>query len=345
MGGWLAVRVKSIALQDTVMETVSLGRTGTTVSTLSFGTWRFGRETDAGTVEVDRERAHALLDLYADHGGNFIDTADMYGDGKSEQWIGEWLEDRDRERFVIASKVYWPTRENDPNGHGLGRKHLRRQIDRILDRLGTDYLDLLYTHRFDEQTPPAKFMRTLNGFVREGTVNYLGTSTFEPQAWRVVQANEIADKRGYEPFTIAQPRYNLVDREIEPSYLEMCERYDIGCCPWSPLAGGFLTGKYRHGDRVPERTRGAQSDQFADRYLTDENFEALDVVSEVTDELDATPAQVSLAWLLEHPRVSAPIVGARTTDQLTENLAAAELSLSQDQFDRLADAKESPSLV
>lgn len=327
------------------METVSLGRTGTAVSAIAFGTWRFGRETDAGTVETDRKRAHELLDAYADRGGNFIDTADMYGGGKSEQWIGEWLAERDREDFVIASKVYWSTRKNDPNGRGIGRKHLRRQIDRILDRLDTEYLDLLYTHRFDEQTPPEEFMHTLDGFVRDGTVQYLGTSTFEPRAWEVARANEVAEKRNYEPFTIAQPRYNLVDREIETEYLDMCEAYDIGCCPWSPLAGGFLTGKYRREERIPKGTRGSVSNQFTDRYFTSKNFDALSVVCDIAAETDATPAQVSLAWLIAHPRITAPIIGARTTEQLTENLAATELSLSQEQFDRLSEAKATPSLV
>ncbi|MFC7156681.1 aldo/keto reductase [Halomarina halobia] len=322
------------------LSTVPLGRTGTTVSSIVFGTWRFGRETDAGEVEVDRDRAHELLDAYAAAGGNFVDTADMYGDGLSEEWIGDWLADRDREDFVVASKVYWPTRENDPNGRGIGRKHLRRQIDRILDRLGTDYLDLLYCHRFDDQTPPEEFMRTLDGFVDDGRVNYLGASTFEPNAWEVARANEIADRRNYEPFTIAQPRYNLVNREVEGNYADMCEAYGMGICPWSPLAGGFLTGKYERDRDMPEGTRGAENDRFADRYLTGANFDALDEVRAVAEEVGASPAQVSIAWLAHHPRVTAPIVGARTVEQLEENLAADEVSLSDEQFRRLAEAKE-----
>lgn len=195
------------------LEMVPLGRTGTKVSEIAFGTWRFGRQNDAGVVEVGGDRAHELLDAYAASGGNFIDTADMYGDGASETFIGDWLSDRDREDFVIASKIFWPTRE-DANGCGLNRKHLRRQIDLILDRLGTDYVDLLYIHRWDDETPVEEFMRTLDGFVRDGKVNYLGTSTLEPNAWKVVKANELADKRGYEPFRLAQPRYNAVNRGI-----------------------------------------------------------------------------------------------------------------------------------
>jgi aryl-alcohol dehydrogenase-like predicted oxidoreductase len=320
------------------LDTVSLGRTGTKVTEVAFGTWRFGRENDDGEVEIGRDRAHDLLDAYAEHGGRFIDTADMYGDGRSEEYIGDWLATRDREDYVIASKVYWPTRD-DPNGSGLSRKHLRRQIDLILERLGTDYVDLLYIHRWDDDTPAAEFMRTLDGFVRDGKVNYLGTSTFEPNAWKVVKANELADRRGYEPFSLAQPRYNAVNREIEGNYLDMCADYDIGVVPWSPLAGGFLTGKYSRNEEPPAGSRAATDQQFVDSYLTPENFDALEVVEAVAEEVEASPGQVALAWLLHHEQVTAPIVGARTVEQLEENLAAADVSLTDDQFERIAEAK------
>ncbi|MFC5366074.1 aldo/keto reductase [Salinirubrum litoreum] len=320
------------------LDTVSLGRTGTKVSEIAFGTWRFGRENDEGDIEVGRDRAHDLLDAYADHGGRFIDTADMYGDGRSEEYIGDWLATRDREDYVVASKIYWPTRD-DPNGSGLSRKHLRRQIDLILERLGTDYVDLLYIHRWDDDTPVEEFMRTLDEFVRAGKVNYLGTSTFEPNAWKVVKANELADRRGYEPFSIAQPRYNAVNREIEGNYLDMCADYDIGVVPWSPLAGGFLTGKYSRNEEPPADSRAATDQQFVDSYLTPENFDALEVVEAVADEVDASPGQVSLAWLLHHEQVTAPIIGARTVEQLEENISAAEVSLTAEQFERISDAK------
>ncbi|WP_049969794.1 aldo/keto reductase [Haladaptatus cibarius] len=317
------------------LETVSLGSTGTKVSQIAFGTWRFGRENDEGNVEIGEKRAHELLSAYADAGGNFIDTADMYGDGESERYIGNWLADRDREDFVIASKIYWPTRKDDPNGRGLSRKHLRRQMNLILDRLGTDYLDLLYIHRWDDETPAEEFMRTLDGFVRDGKVNYIGTSTLDPNAWKVVKANEME----YEPFRLAQPRYNLVNREIESNYLPMCEEYDIGLIPWSPLAGGFLTGKYSRDEKPPKGTRGANDQQFRDSYLTEENFDVLEEVEAVAEEVGTTPAKVSLAWLLKHDAVTAPIVGARTVEQLEENLAATAVSLTNEQFERLADAK------
>lgn len=320
------------------LDVVPLGRTGLQVSELAFGTWRFGRENDRGEIEVGEDRAHELLDTYAEHGGRFIDTADIYGDGRAEEYIGDWLADYDREEFTIASKLYWPTR-SDPNGRGLNRKHIRKEIDRILERLGTSFVDVLYIHRWDDDTPPEQFMRTLNGLVEDGRVNHLGTSTFEPNGWKVTLANEIADRRGYEPFTVAQPRYNLVNREIEGNYLEMADHYGLGVVPWSPLAGGFLTGKYKRTEEPPEGTRGATDAQFADTYLTSANFDVMEEVEEISREVGASPAAVSLSWLLHHDSVTAPIVGARTVEQLEENLAATDISLSREQFERLASAK------
>ena len=324
------------------LDTVSLGRTGLQVSELSFGTWRFGRETPKGNLEIDEATAHDLLDTYADHGGRFIDTADVYGGGTSEDWIGDWLADRDREDFVVASKIYWPTREDDPNGRGLSRKHLRRQIDSMLDRLGTDYLDLLYIHRWDDATPARELMRTLDGFVQDGRVNYLGASTLAPNAWKLARANDIADRYGWEPFTVTQPRYNLVNREIEGEYLDFCRENDVGVVPWSPLAQGFLTGKYERDADLPEDATASDSDGWEDRYLTAENFDALDVVETVAGEVDASPAQVALAYQLHHPDITAPILGARTVDQLEENLGAATVELTDDQFERLEASKAGP---
>ena len=328
------------------LETVPLGRTGIEVSELSFGTWRFGRRLvdgeerydDEGLTEIDEERAYGLLDAYADAGGNFIDTADKYGDGRAEDWIGNWLSDRDREDFVIATKICRPRRGDDPNGQGLNRKHVRDQIDISLDRLGTDYVDLLYCHRWDDRTPTREVMRTLDGLVDAGKVNYLGVSSGKPDAWKIARANEVARREGYEPFTVTQPRYNLADREIEPNYLPMCREYDLGVVPWSPLAWGFLTGKYDR-DSAADDSTASVDERFEENYLTEENFEALDVLLAVADEVDATPAQVALAWQLHHEDVTAPIIGARTVEQLEENLGASDVSLSDDQVERLTESK------
>jgi aryl-alcohol dehydrogenase-like predicted oxidoreductase len=327
---------------DTDLGHVRLGETGLSVSEIAFGTWRFGRETADGRVEIGESRAHDLLDAYAERGGRFVDTADVYGGGDSETWIGDWLATRDREEYVLASKVYWPTREGDPNGRGLGRKHLRRQVRRILERLGTDYLDVLYVHRWDEDTPTRELLRSLSRFVDDGRVLYLGASTLRPNGWRVARANEVARREGYEPFSVTQPRYNLVDREIEGTYLDVCRDEGLGVCPWSPLAQGFLTGKYEREADLPESSTASASDRWRDHYLTAGNFDVLDVVREVADAVGATPAQVAIAWQRHHEDLTAPIVGARTVDQLAENLAAATVDLSDEQVERLTAAKAGP---
>ena len=329
-------------LETIDLDFVRLGSTGIETSELQFGTWRFGKETEEGNVEIGEERAYDLLDAYESAGGRYIDTADVYGGGKSETWIGNWLEDRDRERYTIASKMYWQIRDGDPNSAGTNRKNLRHRMDAILDRLGTDYVDVLYIHRWDDETPTREMMKTLNGFVEDGKVHYLGASTLRPNAWKVAKANEIAEREGWEPFTVLQPRYNLVDREIEGDYLEMSRHYGLAVCPWSPLGQGFLTGKYNRDEGLVGESRVAESSRFEESYLTEENFDLHDELDAVAEAVDATPAQTALAWLMHRTGVTAPIVGARTVEQLEENLAAASIELSDEQVKRLTEAKGGP---
>jgi aryl-alcohol dehydrogenase-like predicted oxidoreductase len=324
------------------LDFVELGSTGIRTSELQFGTWRFGKETEEGNVEIDEDRARELLDAYAAAGGRYIDAADVYGGGKAERWIGDWLADRDRERFTVASKIYWQIRDGDPNSRGTNRKNLRHRADAILDRLDTDYVDVLYVHRWDDATSAREMMKTLNGLVEDGKVHYLGASTLRPNAWKVAKANEIARAEGWEPFTVLQPRYNLVDREVEGDYLEFARREGLAVCPWSPLGQGFLTGKYSREDGLTGESRAAESSRFQDAYLTEQNFDVHDELDAVADEVDATPAQTALAWLVHRDGVSAPIVGARTVEQLEENLAAAEIDLTDEQVDRLTEAKGGP---
>ncbi len=334
------------------MEYTYLGSTGTRVSQLCLGTWRFGRKT-GGVVETDRETAHALLDAAWEHGVNFIDTADRYGNphGTAERYIGEWLDDHDREDFVIASKVYFPFNGRDPgrgpgpNDSGLGRKHVRAQIEGTLDRLGTDYLDVYYLHRFDDDTPIEETLATLTDLVREGTVHYLGASTMA--AWQLTKALWTSDVGGYEPFRVTQPLFHAGYRDDVTDYLDVCVDQDLAVCPYSPLAGGFLTGKYERADEDdptafegPEGARGDIYDSFEDYYLSERGWHVLEEVRAIADELDATPAQVALRWLVEHNRFTCvPIVGARTTDQVAENVGAVDISLSTAQFDRVVDAR------
>ena len=327
---------------DTDIEFVQFGDTGLQSSELQFGTWRFGRETEEGNVEIGQQRAKELLDAYADAGGRYIDTADVYGGGSSEEWIGDWLSDRDRERYTIASKLYWQIRDGDPNSRGTNRKNVRHRIDALLDRLGTDYVDVLYIHRWDDETPTRELLKTLNRLVEDGTVHYLGASTLRPDAWKVARANQLAREEGWEPFSVLQPRYNLVDRETEGSYLEFARNEGLAVCPWSPLAQGFLTGKYDREDGLTGESRASESTRWEENYLTDENFDLHDELDAVADEVDASPAQTALAWLMHREGVTAPIVGARTVDQLEENLGAAAVDLSDDQIQRLTDAKGGP---
>ncbi|MFB6220526.1 MAG: aldo/keto reductase [Halolamina sp.] len=329
-------------MTDSDIGFVPLGESGLQTSELQFGTWRFGRETAEGNLEIGEERAHDLLDAYADAGGRYIDTADVYGGGDSERWIGDWLAERDRERYTVASKIYWQIREGDPNSRGTNRKNLRHRVEAILDRLDTDYIDVLYLHRWDDETPTRETMKTLNALVEAGKVHYLGASTLRPNAWRVAKANERARAEGWEPFTVLQPRYNLVDREIEGDYLEMAREEGLGVCPWSPLGQGFLTGKYDREAGLTGESRAAESSSFEERYLTAENFDVHEELDVVAQEVDASPAQVALAWLMHRDGVSAPIVGARTVEQLEENLGAAAIDLSEEQANRLTEAKGGP---
>ena len=327
---------------DTTVDFVSMGRTGIQTSELQFGTWRFGRTTEAGELEIGEQRAHALLDAYAAAGGRYIDTADIYGGGESERWIGDWLTDRDRQRYTIASKIYWQIRDGDPNSRGTNRKTVRHRLDALLDRLGTDYIDVLYIHRWDDDTPTYELLKTLNGLVESGKVHYLGASTLRPNAWKVARANAVAEAHGWEPFTVLQPRYNLVDREIEGDYLEFAREREIAVCPWSPLGQGFLTGKYSREADLPEDSKVASSSRFQERYLTEANFAVHEELDAVAEEVAATPAQVALAWQLHRDGITAPIIGARTVAQLEENLGAATISLSDDQVARLTEAKAGP---
>ncbi|WP_436933574.1 aldo/keto reductase [Halovenus marina] len=319
----------------------TLGTTGLQVSPICLGTWRFGKEHE-GLVETDRQDAHELLDAFADRGGNFIDTANGYGDGDSERWIGEWLADRDREDFVIASKCYWS--QVSRFQENLSRKNVRAEVEGSLDRLGTDYLDILYLHRFDDDTPIERTLRTVDDLVSEGKVNYVGLSTAD--AWKLTKGLWKADINNYEAFTVTQPLFHAAYYEDVAEYLAVCADQDLAVCPYSPLAGGFLTGKYeRIGDGTydldaPEDSRGEFDDLFLDFYVSERGWHVLDAVRRVAQELDATPAQVAIRWLIDQPDFTCvPIIGARTVDQLDENLGALDIALSDDQLDRIMDAR------
>ena len=325
------------------MEYRRLGTTGLEVSPVCLGTWRFGMEhEDSGVVETGREEAHELLDAFADRGGNFIDTANGYGGGDSERWIGEWLADRDREDYVLASKCYWSTASRFQEN--LSRKNVRAEVAGSLERLDTDYLDILYLHRFDDGTPIERTLRTVDDLVSEGRVHHVGISTCD--AWKLTKGLWKADVDNYEAFTVTQPLFHAAYYEDVAEYLAVCADQDLAVCPYSPLAGGFLTGKYeRVGDGtydldVPEDSRGEFDEMFEQWYVSERGWHVLDAVRAVAEEVDATPAQVALRWLIDQPEFTCvPIVGARTVDQIDENLGAVDISLSEAQFDRIFEAR------
>lgn len=313
------------------MEYTKLGSTGTKVSQLCYGTWRFGKESD-GVVETDREEAHEMLDACWEHGINFIDTANSYGSGQSERWIGEWLDEYDREDIVLASKVY--NSQTSRFSNNLSRKNIRAEIEGSLNRLGTEYLDVYYIHRWDNDTPITETVSTLHSLVREGKIHYLAASSMA--AWKLTKALWTSDIHDWERFEITQPKFNAVYREEVAEYLEVCTDQDLAVCPYSPLAGGFLTGKYERGGDSPAGSRG---DLQSWEGFSEREWAVLETIQEVADELEATPAQVALRWMIDQKAFSCiPIIGARTTNQLTDNVGAIEISLSADQFERVTEA-------
>lgn len=319
------------------MDYTTLGGTGTKVSELCLGTWRFGHESN-GVIETTREQAHELLDAAHDSGINFIDTSNNYGSGKSERYIGEWLADRDREEFVLASKVYYTAESKfDRN---LSRKNIRAEIEGTLDRLGTDYLDIYYIHRFDDETPIEETLSTLHELVREGKVNYVGASTTRKRngaGRKLVEALWKSDVNDYEPFRVIQPKLNAAHRDSAPEMIEVAAEQDLAVCPYEPLEGGFLTGKYTR-DSAPEGSRGDLNDWSEDRF-DDRQWNVVETVSSIADEIDATMPQVSIRWLMDHDQFTCvPIIGSRTPEQLRDNLGATEISLTEAQHDRITDA-------
>lgn len=316
------------------MEYRFLGRTGLRVSELCLGTMTFGRES---SEELSRQ----ILDRFVEAGGNFLDTADVYSRGLSEEIIGRWLKGRHRDELIIATKVRFPMGEG-PNEVGLSRKHIMAAVEASLRRLGTDYIDLYQVHCWDDVTPLEETLSTLNDLVRSGKVRYIGASNYS--GWQLQKAIDLSRQMGWEPFRCLQPLYNLLDRSTEWELLPVCINEGLGVIPWSPLRGGWLSGKYRRGMTAPpEGTRVWEAEQHGwseswSRYNNERTWSVLDTLFAVADEAGKTPAQVALRWLLQRPGVTAPIIGARTMEQLENNLGAVGWELSQEQMDRLNQA-------
>ncbi|MFE6936702.1 aldo/keto reductase [Streptomyces sp. NPDC057699] len=308
-----------------------LGRSGLRVSPLALGAATFGTEWGWG---AEQDEARKLFDVYVERGGNFIDTASTYTDGSSERLLGEFTREN-RESLVLATKYTTLRRAGDPNSGGPQRKSLFASVEASLRQLNTDYIDLLYLHVWDPTTPVEEILRGMDDLVRQGKVLYVAICN--TPAWQVSRMQTIADLRGWSPLVALQIEYNLTERTGERDLIPMAREMGLGVVPFSPLAGGVLTGKYRRGDLaasdVGDSTR--KSVTVATGALTERNFDIADVVKEVAAELGRTPAQVGLAWTLQNPGVTAPVIGARTPAQLEDNLGALEVGFTAAQLDRL----------
>ncbi|GAA5113496.1 aldo/keto reductase [Pseudonocardia adelaidensis] len=320
------------------MEYRTLGGTGTIVSSLCLGTMTFGNESS-------EEVSHAQLDRFLERGGNFVDTANVYSRGVSEEIIGRWLEKRPgvRDRVVIATKGRFSMGEG-PNDVGLSRVGLTRALEASLRRLQVDSVDLYQAHAWDALTPLEETLRFFDDAVRAGKIRYAGVSNF--LGWQLQKAAMLTDFLGLAPIVTLQPQYNLLVREIEFELTDVCEHENIGILPWSPLAGGWLTGKYRR-DEVPtgasrlgdDPERGMEA--YAPRNAQERTWQVIDAVGKIAAARGVSMAQVALAWAADRPAVTSVILGARTVEQLDDNLAAAGLHLS-DEETQLLDAASDP---
>jgi aryl-alcohol dehydrogenase-like predicted oxidoreductase len=311
-----------------------LGHSGLMVSELCLGTMIFGEESDRST---DGATALAMIDQFLDAGGNFVDTADVYAGGRSEEIVGQALRGK-RDRVVLATKVRGRTGD-DPNDVGLSRRHVVAGVEASLRRLDTETVDLLYAHMWDPLTPIEETLRAFDDLVTAGKVRYLGVSNF--RAWQVMKALGISDAHHWVRFIAAQYQYSLVERDIEREFTSLFETEGLGLVPWGPLGGGFLSGKYRRGEK-PDTGRIATTPDRAEeawqRRATERNWRIVDAVGQIAEARGKTHAQVALAWLLAQPSVTAPIVGARTPEQLAGNLGAVGWELTAEELDRLDEA-------
>ncbi len=310
----------------------TLGRSGLLVSPITLGTMTFGT---SGWGSSDQEAAD-VFDGYVEAGGSVIDTADMYAGGRSEEMVGRFVAERGlRDRLVLATKSgFFSGDAGNPHAGGNGRKHVVRALEGSLKRLGTDYIDLYWLHVWDMVTPVEEILQTLGDLVREGKIRYFGLS--DGPAWYAMKAATLAQAHGVPGPIALQTEYSLVDRSIEREHVGTAREGGMGIVTWSPLAGGFLTGKYARGDARDESSgRLGGANPFGDSKFTDRNWDILDVLRSVAQEAGHTPAEVALAWAVARPATASLIVGARTPKQLASNLSSLTVHLGNEQTAQL----------
>ncbi len=320
-----------------------LGNTGLLTSDLTLGTMLYGEGQARSTpADVAERQIHYFLD----QGGNHIDTADVYAHGRSEEIVGKAIQGK-RSEVILATKVRFPRGEGK-NEAGLSRHHIMEGLEASLRRLKTDYIDLYYLHCWDPLTRPEEFMRCLDDLVRSGKVRYLGVSNFK--AWQVMKSLSVSDLGGYVRFVAGQYQYSLVKRDIEYEFLDFFPSEGIGLMPWGPLGGGFLSGKYRPEQKPKNASEGRiastaeETEESWARRNTEQNWKVLEAVETVAKKHQVSFAQVALAWLRLQPWVSSVIIGARTMEQLEDNLKAAQLKLTVKEMQQLSKVSAPPEL-
>ena len=303
------------------MEYRKLGNSGLDVSAIGLGTNNFGRRVDpAGTARV--------LDKALDEGITFIDTANIYGGGQSEEYIGKAIEGK-RDQYILATKAGMKV-DDGPNGIGASRNHLFREVEKSLTRLKTDYIDLYQIHKADPNTPIEETLHALDQLVAQGKVRYVGCSNYA--SWQLCEAIWTSRSRNLVSFCTVQPQYSMLKRDIESELVPFCSEYGIGILPYFPLENGFLTGKYRRGETPPEGTRLAENDRGA---LTDANFDILEALEKFAEERGHTILDLAFAWLLSNPNVCSVIAGATKPEQVTSNAATVGWTLSDEEMSEI----------
>lgn len=299
------------------MEYRQLGRAGVKVSTIGLGTNRFGSD------KLPQNEVNNVIDAALDLGINFLDSADAYTKGESEKTLGVALKGR-WDKFVLATKVYFPTGDG-PNDRGTSRYHIMNGVEASLRRLQSDHIDLYYLHRWDADTPIEESLRALDDLVRQGKVRYIGCSDFA--AWQLARANLLAEVRGWTPFAAIQSHYHMLERGVEREVLPFCEQFGVGFVPYFPLAGGFLTGKYKRGESAPAGSRG-ESSEYVQKYMTDENYDVVEKLGAWAADHGRGLNELAQAWLLAQPAVCSVISGATKLAHVESNVRAADWQLT-----------------
>lgn len=302
------------------MEYRQLGNSGLKVSVIGLGTNQFGGK-------VDQQDVNAIIDAALDLGINFIDTADAYQDGRSEETLGVALKGK-WDKAVIATKVFFPTGDG-PNDRGASRVHILEGVEASLRRLQTDHIDLYQVHHWDETTPIEETLRTLDDLIRSGKVRYVGASNYA--AWQLARTNLLAELKGWTPFASIQNHYHMLERDLEKEMVPFCNTHNVGILPFFPLAGGFLTGKYKRGEPAPAGSRG-ESSGYVQKYMTDANYDKIEKLVAWAEAREHTMAELAHAWLLAQPQVSSVISGATKVSHVQQNAQAAGWSLSAEEL-------------